>query len=66
MLFVYAQMALNADATADFRPHKCDKGLLLTILLWLNSITKCHLRLLRLFRSYFRLAAAIAIAGQLV
>ena len=32
----------------------------------LNSITKCHLRLLRLFRSYFRLAAAIAIAGQLV
>ena len=39
-LFGYAQMALNADATFEFCPHECDKGLLPTILLWpINNYT---------------------------
>ena len=35
MLFSYAQTALNADGTFEFRPHDCDKGLLPTTLLTL-------------------------------
>ena len=31
VLFGYAQMALNTDATFEFRPHECDTGLLVTI-----------------------------------
>ena len=34
MLFGYAQTALNADATFEYRLHDCNKGLLPTILLW--------------------------------
>ena len=33
VLFGYAQMALNADATFEFCPRKFDKGLLPIILL---------------------------------
>ena len=33
VLFGYAQTTLNADATFEFHPHECDKGLLPTILL---------------------------------
>ena len=38
VLFGYAQMALNADATFEFRPHDCDKGLQPTILLCLATL----------------------------
>ena len=40
VLFGYAQTALNADAMFEFRPHKCDKGLLPTILLWKQTFLK--------------------------
>ena len=33
VLLGYAQLALNADATFEFCPHECNKGLLPTILL---------------------------------
>ena len=33
LLFGYTQTALNADATFEFHPHECGKGLLPTILL---------------------------------
>ena len=38
LLFGYAQSALNADATFEFCPHECDKGLLPTILLWVDGM----------------------------
>ena len=34
-LATYAQTAPIADATFEFRPHECNKGLLPTIQLWL-------------------------------
>ena len=37
MLFGYAQMALNADATFEFCPPDCNKGLLPTLLLWVKT-----------------------------
>ena len=48
MLFGYARTALNADATFKCHPHECNKGLLLTILLWTdlhegwNSVVEKH------------------------
>ena len=41
MLFGYAQTALNADATFEFRTHDCNKGLLPTILLC-STTTQLH------------------------
>ena len=37
LLFGYAQMALNANAMLELCPHDCDKGLLPTILLWIET-----------------------------
>ena len=37
VLFGYAQTALNADATFKFHPQNYDKGLLPTILPWVNE-----------------------------
>ena len=61
VLLGYAQLALNADATFEFCPHECNKGLLPTILLWLKGCKVNGHQTLRIIRP-----KAISNPGRLV